>query len=61
MANSKAYIKLKKEIEELPDYNRGYYAGFWLGLIHGIVDYPKYGKMTEKEAIKLEKLFEPKG
>ena len=57
MAHNKAYIKLKKEIKELPDYVRGFYANFWLGYIHGIVDYPKYGKMTVKEGMKLEDLI----
>lgn len=61
MAHSKAYIKLKKEIEKLPDYNRGFFSGFWVGYIHGIFDYPKYGKMTEEEAIELEDLFIVKG
>lgn len=60
MAHSKAYIKLKKEIGELPDYNRGFYSSFWVGYIHGIFDYSEYGKMTEEEATKLENLFKVK-
>jgi len=57
---SKAFLKLKKEIKELTDYNRGFYTSFWLGYIHGICDYKKYGKLTEKEAIKLEEIFHVK-
>ncbi len=60
MKHSKAFIKLKKEIEKLPDFDRGYYGGFWVGYIHGIHDYHKYGKITEKEGMELEKFFEVK-
>jgi len=54
---SKGYLKLKKEIEKIPDFNKGIYASFYLGYVHGICDYNNYGKITMKEAIKLEKLF----
>ena len=54
--NSKAFLKLKKEIKELPDYDRGFYTSFWLGYIHGIHDYSKYGKITEEEGMELEEL-----
>ena len=57
MPHSKAYIKLKKEIKELSDYNRGLYTSFWLGYIHGIHDYSKYGKITEEEGMELEDLI----
>jgi len=57
---SKAFTKLKKEIEELPDFNRGLYAGFWMGYIHGIYDYFKYGKLTEEEVVELEEMFHVK-
>ena len=58
MAHSKAYIKLKKEIEKLPDFHRGFHSNFWVGYIHGIFDYSKYGELTEEEAMELEDLFE---
>ena len=54
--SSKAFLKLKKDIEELPDFDRGFYISFWLGYIHGICDYPKYGELTEKEAVRLENI-----
>ena len=56
--HTKGFLKLKKEIEELPDYDKGVYASFWLGYIHGIVDYKKYENITEEEGIELEDLFE---
>lgn len=58
MADSKAYNKLKEEIKELTNYNRGLYTSFWLGYVHGICDSPKYGKLTEEEGIRLEKLIQ---
>lgn len=58
MKHSKGFLKLKKEIGELTDYKRGFHSGFWVGYIHGIHDYDKYGKITEKEAVELEDMFE---
>jgi len=57
MGPSSGFVKLKKEIEGLTDYKRGYFHDFYKGYIHGIYDYPKYGKMTEKEGMELEELF----
>ena len=54
MKHSKAFLALKKEIKELSDFNRGFYSDFWIAYIHGIYDQPKYGKLTEEEAIELE-------
>lgn len=58
MAHSKGFMKLKKEMEELTDYDRGLYTSFWLGYVHGIVDYNEYGKMTEEEGIELEDIIQ---
>ena len=58
MKHSKSFLKLKKEIEELTDFNRGFYSDFYVGYIHGIFDYPEYGKITEEEAVGLEDMFE---
>ena len=57
MSYSKAFLKLKKEIEALTDFNRGFHSEFWVGYIHGIYDYSKYGEITEEEAVELEDLF----
>ena len=55
--HTKGFLKLKKEIEELDDYTRGFYTSFWLGYIHGIHDFDKYGKITEEEGKELENLL----
>lgn len=61
MGYSKGFLKLKKEIKELTDYGRGFYAKFWIGYIHGIHDFDKYGRITEEEGKKLEDMFKVKG
>ncbi|GAG89422.1 unnamed protein product [marine sediment metagenome] len=57
---SKGFKKLKKEIEELSDYDRGFFADFYTGYIHGIYDSDQYGRITEEEGMELEDLFEIK-
>lgn len=55
---SKAYVKLKKEIKKMPDFNRGFYSGFWAGYIHCLHD---YDYITEEEGMELEDMFKVKG
>jgi len=57
MKYNEAFLKLKKEIKKLSEHDRGFYTSFWLGYVHGICDYEKYGTLTEEEVIKLENLI----
>lgn len=50
----KAYKSCKKDIEELSDYNRGFYTSFWLGWIHCLAE---LDKITEEEGMELEDLL----
>ena len=52
----KGYLKLKKEIRKMSDYNRGHFTNFYIGYIHGVCDSEKYGKITIKEAQRLERI-----
>ena len=58
MKHSDAYTKLKNEIKGLSGFSFGWYYNFWLGYIHGIYDYSKYGELTEEEGIKLENMMD---